>query len=70
MRETYQPPTTSPAGPPDDHTPEETTLLPPSTKFDKTRQNPTKSYRNSCARTRARQPRSVFFLSAWIGLDV
>ncbi len=72
MRETYQPPTTSPAGPPNDHThprhscchprhsreggnpprcvqtSEETALLPPSTKSDRIRQNPTE--------TRARVP--------------
>ena len=85
MRETYQPPTTSPAGPSHDHThphhsrthprhsrthprhsrvggnpprcvhtPGETALLPTSTEIDTIRQNPTKFYRNSCARTRAR----------------
>ena len=90
MRETHQPPTTSPAGPPHDHTyprhscthprhdhprlrhshtqprhsreggnpprcihtPKEPTILPPSTKFDKTRQNPTRFYRNSCPHAR------------------
>ena len=60
MRETYQPPTTSPAGPLHDYTIEETTLLPPSTKFDKTRQNPTKSCGNSCVRARARGNRVPF----------
>ena len=42
------------------HTPEETTLLPPSTKFDKTRQNSTRFYRNSCPPARARQPAVSF----------
>ena len=64
MRETYQPPTTSPAGPLHDHTTEETTLIPPSTKPDKI---PRKLV---CAHARARQPRSVPFSLAWIGLDV
>ncbi len=43
-------------------TPEETALLPPSTEFDKTRQNTTKYYRNSCApaHARARQPLPSF----------
>ena len=53
MRETYQPPTTSSSGPPYDHTPEETALLPQSTEFDKTRQNSTKFNRNSCPPARA-----------------
>ena len=48
MRETYQPPTISPASPPHDHTPGATTPLPPSTKFDTSRQNSTKIDRNSC----------------------
>ena len=122
MHETYQPPTTSPAGPPHDQkvsptassstpitspagpphghthplhscthprhshtrprhsrthprhsrvggnpprcvqTHEETALLPPSTEFDKIRQNTTKYYRNSCApaHARARHPLPSF----------
>ena len=39
---------------------EETALLPPSTEFDKIRQNTTKYYRNSCAHARARQPLPSF----------
>ena len=35
-------------------TPEETALLPPSTKFDKNRQNSTRLFRNSCPHARAR----------------
>ena len=57
MRETYQPPIISPAGPPHDHTIGATTILPPSTKF----------YRNSCVRARAREATAFRFLS--FGMD-
>ncbi len=61
MRETYQPPTTSPTGPPHDHNLEETALLPPSTEIDTIRQSSTNHNENSCprVRTRGRQRRSV-----------
>ena len=67
MYETYQPPIISPAGPPHDHTIGASSLLPPSTKFDKNRQNPTKFYRNSCVRARAREATAFRFLS--LGMD-
>ena len=47
-------------------TPEETALLPPSTKFDKNRQNPTRFHRNSC--TRAREATAFHLPSLCIGL--
>ena len=58
MRETPQPTTSSPAGPPHDHTPGASAPLPPSTEIDTIRQSSTRLYRNSCppARTRARRP--------------
>ena len=75
MRETYQPPTTSPAGLSHDHThPHHSRTHPrhsrvggnppplrphsrrdgPPPDVDRNRHNPTKFYRNSCVRTRAR----------------
>ena len=55
MRETHQPPTTSTAGPPHDHTPGATALLPPSTEIDTIRQSPTNHNENSCPHARARR---------------
>ena len=55
MRETPQPPTTSPAGPPHDHTPGTSCPLPPATEIDTIRQSSTRLYRNSCPRARARE---------------
>ena len=52
MRETYQPPAASPAGPPHDRTPEEMALLPPSIEIDTMRQSPTNHNKNSCAHAR------------------
>ena len=54
MRETYQPPTTSPSVPPHDHTLEETALLPPSTQSDRIRQNPTETRVRAFLYSRAR----------------
>ena len=56
MRETHQPPTTSTAGPPHDHTPGATALLPPSTEIDTIRQSPTNHNENSCAHAREAFP--------------
>ena len=66
MRETYQPPTISLAGPPHDHTPGATTLLPPSTEIDTMRQGSTNHNENSCppARAHAREEIIVPFLLA------
>ena len=50
MRETYQPPAASPAGPPHDRTLEETAPLSPSTETDTIRQSPTNHNENSCPR--------------------
>ena len=50
MRETYEPPTTSPASPPHDHAPSASALLPPSTQIDTIRQSSTNHNENSCAR--------------------
>ena len=55
MRETHQPPTTSPANPPHDHTPGATALLPPSTEIDTIRQSPTNHNENSCPHAHARE---------------
>ena len=82
MRETHQPLTTSTAGPPHDHTPGATALLPPSTEIDTIRQSPTNHNENSCPHARARRSLPSFprrresLLSAWklppgrSGLDV
>ena len=55
MRETPQPTTSSPAGPPHDHTPGASAPLPPSTEIDTIRQSSTRLYRNSCPPARARE---------------
>ncbi len=88
MRQTYQPPTTSPAVPPHDHTqprhsreggnpprcvhtPEETApsrRRQKSTQCDRVRRTTTKT--RACARTRARQRRSVGFLSVRISQQI
>ncbi len=60
MREIPQPPTTSPANPPHDHTPSALAILPPATEFDKIRQNATKCNETSCAHARARRPLRSF----------
>ena len=71
MRETPQPPTTSLAGPPHDHTLGATALTP---AVDGNRHNATESDEPQRklvpARTRARQQRSASVPPAWIGFDV
>ena len=63
MREAHQPPTTSPAGPPHDHTPGSSSLLPPSAKSDRIQQNPAetrvRAYPNSRAPARTRNSRPI-----------
>ena len=70
MRETYQPITISPAGPPYDHTPGATTTLShrrrESTQCDRVQRTTTKTRARPRARTRARQRRSVPVPSTWI----
>ena len=55
MRETHPTPTTSLAGPPYDHTPSATTLLPPATQYDNMQRNATETRARPRARTHARQ---------------
>ena len=50
MRETPQPPTTSPAGPPHDHTPGTSGPLPPSTEIDRVLQDSTETRARAHAR--------------------
>ena len=63
MREAHQPPTTSTAGPPHDHTPGSSSLLPPSAKSDRIQQNPAetrvRAYPNSRAPARTRNSRPI-----------
>ncbi len=63
MREAHQPPTTSPAGPPHDHTHGSSSLLPPSAKSDRIQQNPAetrvRAYPNSRAPARTRNSRPI-----------
>ena len=69
MPETYEPPTTSPASPPYDHTPGASALLPPSTQIDTIQQSSTNRNENSCPRvTRARAREATAF--RWISLGM
>ena len=85
MRETYQPPTTSPAGPPHDHTPPiipaKAGILHPAASNSR-RDGPlspsteidtirqSPTNHNENSCARVRQRRSVSFLPTWIGFDV